>query len=138
MHHQAPVGVAHGVGDPAEQREALPGGQRMRVAVRVQRDAVDVLHHQIRHAFGRRAAVNQLRDTRMVERREDLPLGAKAPQAVLAQHAAHDLDRHALMKVVVSFGEVHRAHAAVPDFRHDAVPANPLHWGADYDVVSRH
>jgi hypothetical protein len=49
------------------------------IAVGGDRQTVDVLHHEIRKLPFGRAAVEQLRDVRMTQRGEDLPLGDEAP-----------------------------------------------------------
>ena len=56
--------------DPLAEREAL-------LAVRGDRDALDVLHDEVGHAV-LRAAVEQPRDVRVLEPGEDLPLETEA------------------------------------------------------------
>ena len=52
-------------------------------------------------AARRRAAVEQARDVRMVEAREDLPLVAQLAHRVAGRDAADDLDRDLLVELVV-------------------------------------
>ncbi len=77
----------------------------------------DVLHDEIRQAVLGRVAVQQARDVRVIEAREDLPLVAEAAQHGLRIHAALDeLDRDLLLVLPVGApGEIDRAHAAAAD-----------------------
>jgi hypothetical protein len=67
-----------------------------------------------------------VRDVRVVERGEDLPLVAEALEDELGVHAALDeLDGDALVVLVVGAdGQVDRPHAAAPYFAHHAVSAD--------------
>lgn len=84
--------------------------------------AVHQLHHQTGQAFGRALAVEQPRDVRVRQLRQDLPLQR---QAVLGcgrdQGRVQQLQRSGLFVLAVgAFGAEHRAHAAVGDVRGDA------------------
>ena len=48
------------------------------VAVLIERLALDVLHDEVWLAIVRLACIDQPRDVRMIEARENLPLGAEA------------------------------------------------------------
>ena len=82
---------------------------------------VDVLHDEVGQAVVGRAAVEQARDVRVLERGEDLPLGAKRASMQLGvQPRRHDLDRHPLRELAVgALGQVDRAHAAAADLAFD-------------------
>src|SRR5262249_34619667 len=85
------------------------------------RDAVDVLHHEVRHtAFGG-AAVEEARDVRVPKRGEDLPFVAEAAEHVLAEDALpHELERglHPELRIRAA-DEEDRPHAAVADLAHE-------------------
>ena len=107
----------------------------MAIAVLGQRLPLDVLHDEVRTPVRRRAAVEQPRDVRMIERRDDLSLGPEAPDEILAVHAAlHQLQRDPLaVRVVGAHGQKDRAHAAASDLLQDLVRAD---LGADVVVAS--
>ena len=56
----------------------------------------------------------------MLEPGEDLALVAEPPHPLGVEQAAHQLDRHLLLElVVVALGEVDGAHAAFAEHRHE-------------------
>ena len=61
-----------------EQAQARVDPELMQVAVHVERNAVDVFHDEVGHTVMGCAAVEQLRNRRVVEIGEDLPLVAQA------------------------------------------------------------
>ena len=93
----------------------------VRVAVGGDRLAFDVLHHEVRQAVVGRAAVDQARDVRMIELRQDLPFGAEAPQNVIRIEAAPDEFERDLLAVFVvgPGGEIDRAKSAPADLADD-------------------
>jgi hypothetical protein len=115
-----------GAADVDEQAQARRDVEPVTIAVGGDRQTVDVLHHEIRKLPFSRAAVEQLRDVRMTERGEDLPLGDEAPMELLGIGAvAQELDRDLTAILAVNaFGEIHHAHAAATKFAHDAVRAD--------------
>ena len=96
----------------------------MRVAVAVDRLAVDELHGEVRQPRVGDPAVDQPRDARMLEPREDAPLLDEPPQH--ARRAVLDqLDRDALLELSVrALAEEHASHPAAPDLAHDAERAD--------------
>src|SRR5439155_5916188 len=64
---------------------------------------------------------------RMIERREDLPLGAEALDVHVGVEAgAQQLERDVLRELPVrALGEEHARHSAAADLAHDAVAADP-------------
>ena len=127
VHDQAAVRVTHCVAHLEE--ELQPGVHREapRVAVLVDRHALDVLHHQIGQALGGGAAVEQAGDVRVLEPRQDLALRAELPHALGIEPAAHHFDGDLLQElVVVALGEIHRAHAALAEHLHELVGAQTL------------
>jgi hypothetical protein len=110
-------GMRHGhrVAHAREERQAVGQRRLPRGAPRVDRHPLDVLHRVPRHARLGDAAVEQPRDARMVEPREDLPLGREAAHegVVAMQPAAHQLERDPHAEgAVVALGHEHLAHAA--------------------------
>ncbi len=86
----------------------------------------DVLHHEIGQAFFGAAGIEQARDVRMIERREDLRLDLEALQqglraVALPQHLDRDF---LLILIVVANALVDLAHAAAADFLDDAIVAD--------------
>ena len=71
----------------------------------------------------RGAAVEEPRDVRVLEHREDAPLFAKpADHHGAGQAAPDELDRDLLIEFAVgALGEEHGTHAAVPELAHDSV-----------------
>lgn len=89
------------------------------------RSAVDVFHHQERIALGADAAVEQTGDVGMIELRQDLPLRPESLREKLrAEMRAQNLQRDALLEMPVgAVREINGPHAAVPEFRFDAIVA---------------
>ena len=84
---------------------------------------VDVLHHQVRHAVLVDSAVEQARDVRMFDAREDLTLVPEATDGGIALQAlAQQLDGYQLAILVVApLSQIDRAHAAARDLPDDLV-----------------
>ena len=74
------------------------------------------------------AAVDQLRDVRVLQPRQQFAFAAELILHVRAVHAELDqLQRDALGELAVrAFGEPHAAHAAAAEFAHQAVGADEL------------
>src|SRR4029079_13397257 len=115
-----------GAADVDEQAQSRCDVEPVAIAVGSDRQTVDVLHHQIWKLPFRRAAVEQLRDVRMTQRGEDLPLSDEAPVELLGVGAvAQELDRDlAAVLAVDALGEVYDAHATTTKLAHDAVRAD--------------
>ncbi len=116
MHDAALVSVLDREAHLAKQLQAALE-RRGADAVAGQRHAVDVLHDQVRLASLRGAAVEQRNDAGVLERGENLALGAEAAGGFAIGHGrARDLHRHALGECAVgAVGEVDLPHAAFPD-----------------------
>ncbi len=113
--HQAPVSVLDRRTHLEEQRDTRAQRQLLLVAPAVDALAVDVLHRQERHAGCIGAGIDQMRDVRMLQRREDASLGDEMFQfaAFRQAGAAQHLQRDALADAgVVALGQPHLAHAA--------------------------
>jgi hypothetical protein len=106
-----------------EQLQALLDVEAARIAVDVDRLAVDILHDDVWCAVGRRAAVEQARDIRMIERRQDLAFELQpALDMPRQQPASHQLDCDLLPELLVgALGQEHLAHAAAAEAAHDAI-----------------
>ncbi len=128
MHDQVLVRVVDGRAHRAHQRDPLFGRQSPAVAVGVDRFAVDVLHDEVRRAVRRAPAIEQSRDVRVLQRRQDLPLHAQPALHLAREHAAADqLDRDLLLVFLVgALGEIHVAHAAGAELAQDPISAEPL------------
>ena len=68
------MGVLHRRAHLEKEREAGVDRQAVDVAVSIDGQAIDVLHHEIRCAVVRGPAIDQSRDVGVIEVREDLPL----------------------------------------------------------------
>src|SRR5687768_8169013 len=98
----------------------------MRLAVLVDGQTVDILHHEIREPLAARAAVKKPRDVRMLESREDLALVSKALQHGVAIHAAldeFDGGAHGELRIV-ALAKKDGTHAATPQLAHDPIRAD--------------
>ena len=119
------VRVLDRVTDAAEEREPFAHGQPLRRAVDVDRFALDVLHDDVRHAGLRRSGIEQARDVRVIERRENAPLLEKPSQRDrIDEIAGNHLDRDELLEpIVVARPQIDDAHPAAAELAHDPVAA---------------
>ena len=137
MHDQVLVRVVDGRAHGADQRDAFFGRESPAVAVGVDRLAVDVLHDEVGRAVRRAPAVEQPRDVRVLQRRQDLPLHAQPALHLAREHAAADqLDRDLLLVLLVgALGEIHIAHAAGAELAHDPVRTQALAFERSGGIV---
>ncbi len=128
MNHEVAMGVLHGVAYRLEELQAGAGRETPLVAVLRDRLAGDVFHDEEGHAALGRAAVQETRDVRMLEARQDLALGAEAgEQMVVRGSRPQQLDRDLLLVLVVGAGrEVDGAHPALAQLALEAVRSRPL------------
>ena len=127
MDDQIAMRVRHRVDDLQEEPELLVQRERVRLDVAIERHPVDVLHREPRVPIGSDAALEQARDARMLERREDLSLLGEAAQqhAILIESVAHHLERDTRGELgVVARGEIHGSHAAAAEHVVDDVRAD--------------
>src|SRR5262249_27915725 len=82
MDDEVAVREGDGAADLLKDGEPLLEGGRPALAVVEKRLALDVLHDEVRLAFGRGAAVEELRDVRMLQPRRDPALRGKTAQGV--------------------------------------------------------
>src|SRR5215207_3921907 len=98
----------------------------MLIAVAIDRHSLHVLHGEPRRAVFRDASVDQRRDIRVGEPRENLAFVEKAPLHVwVGERRAGELEGHLVVKlIVVALRQVDRAHAAAADLTYDAKRAD--------------
>ncbi len=123
VHDEVAMRVANRVTHVEEQSQALANRKLAVVAIAIDRLALDVLHHEVRPAVLRHAAVDEPRDAGMLEACKDLTLGDESVEHVLGiETAADELDRHVLaVLIVVARREIDRAHAAASDRSIEAI-----------------
>ena len=128
MDDEAAVGGRDGLGAGGDEPQAVRDRRAALAAVTRDRLAVDELQHEEGLAVGRRAAVEQASDVRMIEPREDLPLAQEAPPDPLGvETGLQKLQRHALLELpVAALGDPDLSHAAAPEKRHEDVGTDSL------------
>ena len=96
----------------------LRRSSRLLVAVLIERLALDVLHDQISLAVVRLAGIHQPRDVRMIQARENLPLGAEAHAEICGSCAVDYFDCNLARELFVgALAEEHRTRAAAAEHR---------------------
>ena len=115
--------VSHRIRNLQKQAQPLAHAERAAPAEFQQRQAVDVLHDEVRLAAGRSAAIEQTRDSRMLQLRQDLPLALETkPGLGVGVRGGDELDRHLLAVLAVGpLAQVDHAHAAAADLLHHPV-----------------
>ena len=97
--------------DREEQRQPLPGGHPLAIAILGDGCALDVLHHEVRAPFGGRAGVEDLGDVRVVHHRQRLALVVEAGEHLAGVHAElHNFESHAPANGLALLGQVNGAH----------------------------
>ncbi len=126
VHDQLAVRVGHRAADLQEERDARPRIEAVSRGIGDERLAGHVLHHEEGFAVGGDAAIEQPRDVRVRERRQDLALAAKVGFEIGRRHGAPDhLQRDVVAVLPVGAPrEEHRAHAAAAELPHDLVGAH--------------
>lgn len=114
MDDEVAVRVMHGLADLPEKDQALTCREAMIVAVPIDWYPLDMLHHEVGGAVFYCAAVEEPRDIRVIECREDLPFLRQALREEAAGHVSgHQLDCHLLLIYLVgSRCQVHHARRA--------------------------
>ncbi len=114
MHDEVLMRVMHRGTDRLKKLEPGYDVQAVRVAERVDGDAVDIFHDDVRGPVRQGAAVHEMRDVRVIELREDLALDLDPRMDSAGERAAEDhLDGDLLIEFRIRpLGEVHLAHAA--------------------------
>jgi len=121
------VRVVNGRAHLLKKSEAGGDVEPLPVAVLRDRLPVDVFYHEIRQLSVRYAAVEELGDVRVIERREDLTLGSEALVQLIGvpARAQHFHGGAAPELAVVALGEVHDAHPAAAELTRHAVWSDP-------------
>jgi hypothetical protein len=111
------VGVLHSRADLHEQLQPLADVQLVGVAVLVERDAPDQLHHEEGGAVGGGAGVEQPGDVGVVHQRDRLPLGLEAGENDPGSAAldANELDGDPALDGLGLVGHPDGAHAPLAD-----------------------
>ena len=100
------------------------------VAVLCDGYAFDVLHHEVRPAFGCGARVEDPRDIRVVHHRQRLALFGEAGEYLAGVHAEfHDFEGYTPANRFALLGEVHGAHTAFADGPNDVITAEVVITG---------
>ena len=128
MNHQALMRVLDRRADTEKQLQALSDRRPVRATELVDRRAVDELHHEIRDAAVGGAAVEEARDVRVIQTRENLALPAEAlNDSGRVESRAHQLQRDLLLVLAIGAnGREHFAHAAATELRNDVVRPDPM------------
>jgi hypothetical protein len=133
------VGVAHRVADLGHELEPAGDRELVLVAVPGKRHALDRLHGEVRHAVGGDATLDEPRDPRMLEQRQDAALLEEA-----AEHSRHapldELDRGSLLELAVGpLAKIDGPHAAPAQQPDDAPRTHALRGGAlrDHGVLEQ-
>ena len=116
MNDEVLMGVMHRRTHDLKQLQPGRDVQTVRVAVGVDGDAVDVFHDDVGGAVRQRAAIQQMRDVRVIELSQDLALDLEPGLHGVGDRAAEDhLDGHSLVEFGVrALGEENLPHAAHP------------------------
>ena len=131
VHDEPAVRVLDGVAHRADERDALLDRAGVRVAVPVERHAVDVLHGEERLAVVGEAAVEQAGDVRVVQAGKDLALALEALDDRPRRGAPSDeLEGNPLLELSIRpLGEEDGAHPATAQRPQDAVRPDALALG---------
>ncbi len=127
MNNAALVRVRDGGTHLFHQMEARRQIEPVRADVIRDRHARNVLHHEVRLTVGCHPAVEQSDDVGMLEKGENLTLGAEAPRRIAISHRrARDFDGDAMREEsVAAFGEIDVAHPALTDALDQAIRTDP-------------
>src|SRR5262245_18256855 len=98
--------------DREEQRQSLLDGHSFVIAILNDGRAVDVLHDEVRAAFGRGARVEDPCDIRMIHHGQRLAFAGEASEYLTDVHyELHDFEGYLAANGFALLGQVHRAHA---------------------------
>ncbi len=125
--HQVAVRVLDRRADVEKQPQARRHAESPGIAPAVDRQPVDVFEHQIGRTLGTDAAIDQPRDRRMRQSRQQLPFAGEARAFAGIEHAAaQQLDGHALFEGAIgAFAEIDAGAAAGSDRSQHAPRTQP-------------
>ena len=110
------VRVLHALAHLHEQLQPLPRGELVPVAIFGDREADDVLHHEVRPPLGRGPGIEYLGDGRMVHQGQRLTLGFETRYHLARVHADLDqLDGDAATHRLPLLSQPDLTHAAFAD-----------------------
>jgi hypothetical protein len=123
VHDQVAMSVGQRLGHLPHQQQTIPHREALRVGVFVDRNPVDVLHHEEGCSPIVDAYVVQPCDVRMLEAGEDALLGQEPMANVgMVTRSGDDLERHFPVRVPVpTLGQVHGPHSTTADSLEDRV-----------------
>ncbi len=126
------VGVLDPLADRHEQLQPFFDGEPLAVAVGRDREAVDVLHHEVRLPVGGRPGVEDLGDRRVLHHRQRLPLGFEAlQQRAVVRPAPDQLQGDAPPDGSGLLGQPDLAHPPLADRLDQQVGADRSRTGRD-------
>src|ERR1039458_354624 len=127
MNHQLFMRVLHRGTDLAKEPQTVVDGELVQIAILVNGQAFHILHHQIRGTIFAAAAVEELHNVGMVQRRKCLSLIAETVKDLLGVDSGLDHFYRNLLPIVlvVALAQIHHRHAALPNLADDAVRPNP-------------
>ena len=131
MHDEIAMCRLDGARDLDDQADPLLDAELRAIAVEIDRDAFDVLEHEVGQATAIDSAIEQVRDVGMVEPGEDPALLFEAANGLGgARGARQHFERGALLEAAVGPGdEIDQPHAAAADRLHDRPGADRLAGG---------
>src|SRR5262245_21860574 len=108
---------ADGPTDLSKDIEAYSNSKLIGVTVRIERQAIDIFHNEIRKSIGRGTAADEKCDVGMAQFCEDLTLITKALEDQVGVHPAlYELKRDRLVKLSVnSRRAIDSPHPSAPD-----------------------
>jgi hypothetical protein len=105
------VRVLNGTAHSEEQLQSFTDCHPLAIAVLRDGNALDILHYEVRSAFGRSARVEDSRDIRVVHHRQRLPLVGEAGEYLVRVHPEFDdFERYTAANGFPLLGQVHGAH----------------------------
>ena len=117
MHDQVLMGKLDGLAYALEENEALGNGEVMLFAKSMDRNSIDVFHHQEGLSLAGDSPIQQPCDQRMVEPGEDLAFEPEPfSEKVGGQGQINQLDGDLLIEIAIrAVSHIDGAHAAAPD-----------------------
>src|ERR1017187_3853617 len=125
------MGIRHRLAHLEEQAAAILDGNASVAAPVVDAETLHIIHHQERASFRRGAAIDQTRDVRMVQARQNLAFMPEPEEQFRRVHTGSDeLEGGLLLKLgVVADRQVDDAHAAAADLTAHPPGTKPRAYG---------
>jgi hypothetical protein len=123
------VRVLHSLADLAEQLQPLAAGQPVPVAEVGDRQAADVLHHEVGPPVEGGARVEHLGDGGVIHPRQSLSLGLEAREELPGLHAPlEELEGDPAPERFDLLGEPHLAETSLADLVQEAIGSDPVRF----------